>query len=338
MTTYTAPDQVAFRNKAGSLAEKITDELILIDAKIDEFDSSSILGELADGKIIVGSSEGVATDVDMSGDATIANTGAVTIAAEAVTLAKMADLARGSIISGQTTGNRPTALDAKTSGKILVGDGNDLVSVAVSGDVTLAANGAVTIATGAVEDSMIEGLTAGQIIIGVDGTAANNTKVMLSGDVTMAATGAVTIAAGAVEESMLIAQSADGLHAKRIARATYDFAVDGGAVGSIGLGVSLPDNAIITRSWYTVLSSLTSADSTATVALSIPTDDAAGIAAATALSANNYAAGHHEGIQTGTAANFSEQTTAARELTLTIGVQDLTAGKLILFCEYVVLV
>lgn len=223
MTIYTAPDQVAFRNKAGSMAEKITDELILIDARLDEFNSSSIVGALADGKIIVGSSAGVATNVEMSGDATISNTGAV------------------------------------------------------------------------------------------------------------------TIATGAVEESMLIAQSADGLHAKRIARATYDFAADGGVVGDIELGVSLPENAIITRSWYTVLSKLTSANSTATVALSIPDDDVAGIAAATALSDNKYTAGHHEGIQTGTAATFSEQTTAARELTLTIGVQDLTAGKLILFCEYVVL-
>jgi hypothetical protein len=225
MTTYTAPDQVAFRNKAGSLAEKITDELILIDAKLAEFDSSSILGELAPGKIIVGSSEGVATDVDMSGDATISNTGVV------------------------------------------------------------------------------------------------------------------TIATGAVEESMLIAPSVDGLHAKRIARATYDFAVYGGEVGNIGLGVSLPDNAIITRSWYTVLDNLTSANGNATVALSIPTDEAVEIVAATAINAegNIWAAGHHEGIQTGAAADFSDQTTEAGELTLTIGVEDLTAGKLILFCEYVVL-
>lgn len=225
MTTYTAPDQVAFRNKAGSLAEKITDELILIDARIDELGSSSVGGVLADGKIIVGSSADVATAVEMSGDATISNTGAV------------------------------------------------------------------------------------------------------------------TITAGAVEESMLIAQSVNGLHAKRIARATYDFDDKGGTVGDIGLGVSLPDNAIITRSWYTVLDDLTSATGAATVALSIPIDEAVEIVAAKAINAEGtiWAEGHHEGIQTGTAAYFSKQTTAARELTLTIGEEALTAGKLILFCEYVVL-
>ena len=115
------------------------------------------------------------------------------IADEAVTVGKMADLARGSILSGQTASNRPAALAAETSGQILVGNGTDLVSVAVSGDATLAANGAVTIATGAVEDSMIEGLTASQFIIGVDGTAANNAKVVMSGAGTLSTAGALTL-------------------------------------------------------------------------------------------------------------------------------------------------
>ena len=165
------------------------------------------------------------------------------------------------------------------------------------------------------------------------------TPVNMSGDATLANTGAVTIAAGAVDEAKLTSYAADGLHAKRIARATYDFADKGGTVGNIGLGVSLPVNAVIVRSWYTVLTTFTSADGSATVAISISTDDVAGIVAATAINADGtiWAAGHHEGIQTGTAENFSEQTTAARELMLTIGVQKLTAGKLILFCEYVVL-
>lgn len=77
------------------------------------------------------------------------------LADEAVTVDKMADLARGSILSGQTAGNRPAALDAKTAGQILVGDGTDLASVPVSGDATLASDGALTIAAGAVESSML---------------------------------------------------------------------------------------------------------------------------------------------------------------------------------------
>lgn len=71
--TYTAPDATAFRNKAGSLAAKVTSELALIDTEIDTIEA------LADGKIIVGNGSGVAADVTMSGDATIVNTGALTV-------------------------------------------------------------------------------------------------------------------------------------------------------------------------------------------------------------------------------------------------------------------
>ncbi len=82
---------------------------------------------------------------------------------------------------------------AYTAGKILVADGDSYEEVAISGDVALTSAGLVTIQTGAVEDSMIEGLAAGAIILGVDGTAANNLKAVLSNHVTMDATGAVTL-------------------------------------------------------------------------------------------------------------------------------------------------
>lgn len=132
--------------------------------------------------------------------------------------------------------------------------------------------------------------------------------------------------------------AADGLNEKRVARATYDFAEHGGAISTIGLGVTLPDNAIVVRAFYEVLTTLTSAGDTATIAVTIPTDDVAGIVAATAINAggNVWDAGHHEAIQTGTAATFSEKCTAARELSVTIAVQAVTAGKFILWCEYVI--
>ena len=44
---------------------------------------------LPDGQILVGNASGIATAVAMSGDATIANTGALTIAANAITTAKI---------------------------------------------------------------------------------------------------------------------------------------------------------------------------------------------------------------------------------------------------------
>lgn len=64
------------------------------------------------------------------------------------------DLARGKIFIGNSSGVA-AAVDTNDSGKILVGDGTDLNSVAVSGDISLASNGAVTIANSAVETIMI---------------------------------------------------------------------------------------------------------------------------------------------------------------------------------------
>lgn len=71
--------------------------------------------------------------------------------AESITLEQLEDLTRGSIWSGQGATNRPAELDASTDGYILVGDGTDLNSVAVSGDMTLANDGAATIANNAVD-------------------------------------------------------------------------------------------------------------------------------------------------------------------------------------------
>ncbi|KFO67852.1 hypothetical protein ER57_07945 [Smithella sp. SCADC] len=76
------------------------------------------------------------------------------LADDAVTLAKLYAIAQGSIIVGGAD-NAPTALAAKTSGQILIGDGTDLKSVAMSGDVTIGATGATTIGAGKVESSML---------------------------------------------------------------------------------------------------------------------------------------------------------------------------------------
>jgi len=143
---------------------------------------------------------------------------------------------------------------------------------------------------------------------------------------------------GYVNDDKLELYSIDGLLPRRIARATYDFAEHGGAISTIGLGVTLPDNAIVIRSWYEVITTLTSATDAATVSIDIPVDDVAGILAAIAIDdvANPWDAGLKEAIQDGTAANFSTKTTAARELSITIAVEAVTAGKFIVFYEYVV--
>lgn len=149
--------------------------------------------------------------------------------------------------------------------------------------------------------------------------------------------GDVIAVALVASEQAAPAEGQDGKPAVKVARATYDFSVDGGAISTIDLGVNLPDNAVVTRAFYYVETTLTSATDAATIALGYPTDDAAGLLAAVAISAaTDWDAGWHECIQDGTAANFSEITTAARALSATIAVEAVTAGKFILFAEYVV--
>ena len=56
--------------------------------------------------------------------------------------------------------------DAKTDGQILVGDGTDITSVAVVGDVTLDNTGTVTIADDAVTTAKLANIAQGSILVG----------------------------------------------------------------------------------------------------------------------------------------------------------------------------
>ena len=126
---------------------------------------------------------------NVSSDATIAAGGALTIADNAVTLAKMAGLTRGSIILGDASGD-PSALAKGTAAQFLQSDGTDPSYVSISGDATIAAGGALTIAANAVEDSMVnDNVAAG---LAGDGLSA------ASGIMAVAVSGAVKIASDKV--------------------------------------------------------------------------------------------------------------------------------------------
>lgn len=129
--------------------------------------------------------------------------------------------------------------------------------------------------------------------------------------------------------------SADGNSLKKMAKATYDFEVDGGAIGAIGLGVTIPDNAVITRAWVDVITTLTSATDAATIALHA--NAANDLVSAIAISdvSNPWDAGLQEGIPVDSAAT-AIKLTAARELTATVAVEALTAGKFVLMVEYMI--
>ena len=121
---------------------------------------------VTDAEIIVGNGSNQGASVAMSGDVTLSRTGVATIGADKVSNTKLANMTRGTVKVGGAS-NAPTDLDAKTSGRILIGDGTDINSVAVSGDVAISADGAVTIQANAVEGSMLNNnAISGQTDIG----------------------------------------------------------------------------------------------------------------------------------------------------------------------------
>lgn len=148
------------------------------------------------------------------------------------------------------------------------------------------------------------------------------------------------IAASTVNSGISLQRDTDdeGVGARRTLHCEYDFATDGGAIGVHTLSVSLPDNAIPTYGWYEVGTTFTSATDAATVALGYATDGAAALKAAIAISngANPWDAGYGALIQTGVPSTFGTKTTASRALILTIAVEAVTAGKLMIHLDYVV--
>ena len=156
------------------------------------------------------------------------------ITATAAELNVLDGLAQGNILIGDGAGAAAT-LGAGGDGKILIGNGTTLTSVAVSGDVTINNAGAATIAAAAVEHGMLnDNIISGQselahaniadaddlMIHDADASEVKKVGVdslrdhyfaAISGDATVADGGALTIAANAVEDSMVNDNVATGL-------------------------------------------------------------------------------------------------------------------------------
>ncbi len=122
----------------------------------------------------------------------------------------------------------------------------------------------------------------------------------------------------------------------RVAKAQYDFAVNGGAIGAIDLGVTIPAKAIVCGGFVEVLTTFTSATDAATVALSV--EGANDIVSAIAISngANPWDAGNHAIVpKANTPESTAVKTTVARKVTATVAVEALTAGKANVWLYYV---
>ena len=126
------------------------------------------------------------------------------------------------------------------------------------------------------------------------------------------------------------------------------------AVGAHGLGVYLPDNAIITNAWYDVITTVTTASTdSGTIALHV--QSAGDLVAAIAVSnaSNVWDAGVHGTLVSAPnlGADAAHDTalevialyaalpikmTAEREITATVAVAALLTGKVRIFVEYVI--
>jgi len=118
---------------------------------------------------------------------------------------------------------------------------------------------------------------------------------------------------------------------KRVAYFEYDFASDGGAVGTISLrGDRLPNDAVVNDGMVHVNTALTSGGS-ATIALHIL--NAADVLAATAV-ASFSANALLDVVPVSTAATSIRATSGGLGLTMTIAAAALTAGKFTVAVEY----
>ena len=193
-----------------------------------------LTNSLTSAYLFVGNGSGVATGVALSGDATLANTGEITLANTTVTAASYGSASSVATFTVDSKGRLTTAANtsiaitagqvACTSAYFIVGNGSNVgAAVAMSGDATLANTGEITLANTTVTaasygsassvatftvdskgrlttaGSTTIAITAGQIACTsayfIVGNGSNvGTAVAMSGDATLANTGEITLA------------------------------------------------------------------------------------------------------------------------------------------------
>lgn len=109
-----------------------------------------------------------------------------------------------------------------------------------------------------------------------------------------------------------------------------------GAINLLAQGTVIPDGAVVTRTWFEVLTTFTSTTTdNATIALALNTANDIVTATAIKTSGDKWdAAGFVAGAQVNTEATFLKLT-ANRELLMTVGTDTLTGGKIKVYVEYI---
>jgi len=181
------------------------------------------------GNILIGQGVSSSTTFNaVSGDATLASSGALTIAAAAVTGGAGGKLAANTVDA--------TNLFKGTAGSLLIGQGaSNTAYTAMSGDATISSAGVLTIAAAAVTGSKIASATvtgsnmvnntvtgtqlfqgtSGSLLIGQGGS--NTAYTAMSGDATITNAGVLTVASAAITGAKIAANTITGAN---IARST----------------------------------------------------------------------------------------------------------------------
>lgn len=112
----------------------------------------------------------------------------------------------------------------------------------------------------------------------------------------------------------------------KIARARYDFAVEGGVAGDINLlpTADIPTDAVILGGYLDVITVPTSAGA-ATIAIKV--EGAGDIVAAAAISGAPWSTAGRKSVIPVFTGSTTLKTTAARNVVATVGTANLTAGK-----------
>jgi len=180
---------------------------------------------------------------------------------------------------------------------------------------------------------------SGEIIVG--DASGNANAVAMSGDTTISNAGVIAIGAtkvtnamlaGSITEAKILVQTADGLHLKRVARATLDCGASSCVAGDVGLGVSLPAKSLVTQVYFQTITQFVDGGA-GTVALEC--EDSANLFAAadiTGITVDTTTSG----IPIGTAGTMVSAIAATCVLTAVVAVAEQTAGVMNIFVEYTV--
>jgi hypothetical protein len=202
----------------GALRKVLNANFSEAETRIAAIEATAEGGTLEPGKILVGDATSNSVAVALSGDATIATTGALTIANAAVTLAKMANMATLSVIGRSTAATGvPEVLTAGTDHHVLRRSGSALgFGLLVNANIDAAA---------AIAHAKLAAVEPGYALIG--NASSQAVAVAISGDVTMSNAGAVSLVAGTLTTNVII----DAVNTNTIVLRT------------------LPGGAIVVNSW-----------------------------------------------------------------------------------------